>query len=286
MKRQASPKIGGAVRVSPFPLAKFKRYLKHLRIHSRDYGNIPFRMIGTQKYILDQIVKGLSDGITTFVILKGRQQGSTTLFLAIDFFYALAYPGILGTFILHEEKALGKWRAMIDMQLQSMPVQLEGKRFRPKVESHNRNLLLLENHSSFSYLIGGVQENSGGGLGRSMASNFVHATEVAMYANEDDLKAFKASISSIYEHRLQIWESTANGFNHFYDQCQSAKTSKTVKFIFSGWWRDERNQFHVKDKRFAIFAPNNKLSALERERVRATRQQYSFEISLQQIACY
>src|SRR5260370_27261148 len=107
-----------------------------------------------------------------------------------------------------------------------------------------------------------------------------------MYANEDDLKAFKASISSIYEHRLQIWETTANGFNHFYDQCQSAKESKTVRFIFSGWWRDERNQFHVKDKRFAIFAPNNKLSALERERVRAVRQQYSFEISLQQIAWY
>jgi hypothetical protein len=285
-RQRRTPKIGGVSKVAKFPLKKFKSYLKYLRIHSRDYGNIPFRMIGTQHYMLDQIVKGISEGITTFVILKGRQQGATTLFLAIDFFYALAYPGILGTFILHEEKALSKWRAMIDMQLQSMPFKINGKRFRPKVESHNRNLLLLDNKSSFSYLIGGVHENSGGGLGRSMASNYVHGTEVAMYANEDDLKAFKASVSSIYEHRLQIWESTANGFNHFYDQCQSAKESKTVRFIFSGWWRDERNQFHVKDARFKLFAPNNRLSQLERERVRAVKQQYGFDISLQQMAWY
>jgi len=243
-------------------------------------------MIGTQTYILEEIVKGLDEGITTFVVLKGRQQGATTLFLAVDFFYALNYPGLLGTFILHEEKALAKWRAMIDMQLQSMPQSINGRRFRPKIDSHNRNLLLLDNKSSFSYLIGGVQENSGGGLGRSMASNYVHATEVAMYANEDDLKAFKASISSIYAHRLQIWESTANGFNHFYDQCQAAKESKTVRFIFSGWWRDERNQFHVKDPRFILFAPNNRLSQLERERVRAVRQQYGYDISLQQLAWY
>src|ERR1700756_4797998 len=139
MRQSKSPNIGGVTKVAPFPLAKLKRYLKHLRIHSRDYGSIPFKMIGTQRYILDEIVKGLDEGITTFVVLKGRQQGATTLFMAIDFFYALAHPGLLGTFILHEEKALAKWRATIDRQLQSMPARIAGKRFRPKVESHNRN---------------------------------------------------------------------------------------------------------------------------------------------------
>src|SRR5712692_866610 len=268
------PKLGAVTRVAPFPLRKFKKFLTYLKIQSRDYGRVPLHLLGSQRYILDEVVKGIAEGITTFVVLKGRQQGSTTLFLAIDFFYALEYAGLLGTFILHEEKALAKWRSQIEIQLASMPYRVGGKRFRPRVVSHNRNILLFDNDSSFSYLIGGVQENSGGGLGRSMAANYVHGTEVAFYANEDDLKAFKSSISSIYEHRLQIWESTANGFNHFYDQCQSAKTSKTVRFIFSGWWRDERNQFHVRDNRFKIFAPNNKLSQLERERVRAVRDQY------------
>jgi hypothetical protein len=279
-----------ATKVAPFPIKKFKKYVSYIKIQSRDYGRVRLHFLGSQTYILDEICKGLDEGITTFVILKGRQQGATTLFLVIDFFYALEYPGLLGTFILHEEKALAKWRSQIEVQIASMPayIKVKGKKlkFRPKAEPHNRNILMLNNGSSFSYLIGGVHENKGGGLGRSQATNYVHGTEVAFYVNEEDLKAFKSSISSIYEHRLQIWESTANGFNHFYDQCQSAKTSKTVRFIFSGWWRDERNQFHVDDARFKIFAPNNRLTPLERERVRAVRQQYGFEISLQQLAWY
>jgi hypothetical protein len=279
-----------ASKVAPFPIRRFKKFVSYIKILSKDYGRVPFQFLGSQAYILDEMCKGLDDGITTFVILKGRQQGATTLFLAVDFFYALEYNGLLGTFILHEEKALAKWRAQIEIQLASMPPHIlengKKRRFRPVVLTHNRNILLLNNGSSFSYLIGGVNENAGGGLGRSQASNYVHGTEVAFYGNEDDLKAFTSSLSSLYPHRLQIWESTANGFNHFYDRVQDAKQSKTVRFIFSGWWRDERNQFHVNDYRFKAFAPNNKLTALERERVRAVRVQYGVEISLQQIAWY
>lgn len=277
-------------KVAPFPIRKFKKFVSHIKIMSKDYGRVSVRFLGSQQYVLDEICKGVDEGITTFVILKGRQQGITTLLMLIDFFYALEYPGLLGTFILHEEKALGKWRSLIEMMLESMPryIKVDGRklRFRPSVATHNRNMLLFGNGSSFSYLIGGVAENSGGGLGRSLSSNYVHGTEVAMYANPDDLIAFRSSLSSIYEHRLQVEESTAKGFNHYYDRCQDAKDSKTVRFIFSGWWRDERNQFHVNDPRFAAFAPNNRLSPLERERVRAVRQQYAFEISLQQIAWY
>src|SRR5258707_5857335 len=279
-----------ATKVAPFPLKKFREYVSHIKILSRDFGRVNVRFLGSQLYILDSICEGIAEGITTFVILKGRQQGATTLLMLIDFFYALEHPGLLGTFILHEEKALGKWRALIEMMLESMPptIKVKGKRrrFRPKVVTHNRNILLFSNGSSFSYLIGGVAENSGGGLGRSHATNYVHGTEVAMYANEEDLKAFSAGVSSIYPYRLQVWESTAKAFNHFYDRCQDAKKSKTVRFIFSGWWRDERNAFHVEDSRFKAFAPNNRLSPLERERVRAVRSQYGFEISLQQIAWY
>jgi len=279
-----------STKVAPFPIKKFREFVSHIKILSKDFGRVQVRFLGSQTYILEEICNGLDEGITTFVILKGRQQGATTLAMLIDFFYALEYKGLLGTFILHEEKALGKWRALIEMMLESMPpsITINGKsrKFRPNILKHNRDLLLLSNGSSFAYLIGGVAENSGGGLGRSGAANYVHGTEVAFYANPDDLKAFSSSVSSIYPHRLQIWESTANGFNHFYDRVQDAKQSKTVRFIFSGWWRDERNAFHVDDPRFKAFAPNSRLTTLERERVRAVRSQYGFEISLQQIAWY
>lgn len=280
-----------APKVAPFPLQKFIKFISYQKITSRDYGRVAFNLLGSQDFTLQEIVKGISEGITTFVILKGRQMGITTLIILIDFFYALEHAGLLGTFILHEEKALSKWRALLEMQLEAMPPYIvengKKRRFRPRVLKHNRDLLLFSNGSSFSYLIGGVTEREGGGgMGRSQATNFVHGTEVAFYANEDDLKTFASSISDIYPHRLQIWESTANKFNHFYDRVEDAKKSKTVRFIFVGWWRDERKQLHPDDPRFKAFAPNNKLSVLERERVRSVRKLYGFEISLQQIAWY
>lgn len=276
--------------VAPFPIEDLKFFLQHVKIQSSDFkGRIRLKFLGTQQYILDEICIALSKGITTIVILKGRQIGASTILYLIDMFWAFRHAGLLGTFILHEESALDKWRANIDVSLDSMPlfVNKKGKRkkFRPRTLKHNRNILQFENDSSFAYLIAGTSENKAAGIGRSQAFNYVHATECAMYGNEDDIKAFKSSISALYEHRLQIWESTAKGFNHFYDFCQTAKTSPAMHYIFVGWWRDERKAFRVTDFRFKHYG-TDRLSRLELGRVRAVKEMYGFVISMQQIAWY
>jgi hypothetical protein len=292
MALKFKPPRTGTGKVAPFPRAKFEKFLSHLKIQSRDYGGkIPFRPLGSQRYILDEIEKGLKEGVTTFVIVKSRQQGSTTILIALDMFWAFQYEGLLGTFILHEDKALAKWRAIIDIFYHAIPskIAVAGRavRFKPRKTHHNRDILQFSNDSMFSYLIAGTQENKAAGLGRSGATNFVHATEVAFYGSSEDIKAFKSSISALYEHRLQVYESTANGFNHFYDTCQQAKASPaTMRFIFSGWWRDERCQFPTDDTRYKHFMRDTKLTIVERARVRNVKEQYGFVISLQQVAWY
>lgn len=276
-------------KVAPFPLKKFLKFISHLKVQSRDFGRIPFKLLGTQKYILDEVVKGLKEGITVFVILKGRQIGSSTFFIALDMFYGLEYPGLQGAMILHEERALDRWRAIIDIFIDTLPkkVHRNGRlvAFRPDVQKHNRNILWFKNDSLYSYLIAGTTENkSGGGLGRSGSSNFVHGTECAQYGSEEDVAAFKSQVSSLYAHRLQVWESTAKGFNHWYNTCQAAKESPTMRFIFVGWWRNELFQLHVKDPRYASYMPDETISRLERSRVKAVLEKYGFHISLQQIA--
>lgn len=286
----AKPKFSVVAKVAPFPRKKFEAFLSKLKVQSKDYGRIPFHLLGGQKYILDEIEKALRDGVTTIVILKSRQVGSTTICIAIDMFYAFEHGGLQGAFILHEEDALDRWRAIIDIFLETLPkyVTKDGKRykFRPQTVRHSRNLLWFENDSMFNYYIAGTSENKKGGLGRSGAQNFVHGTEVAFYGSEEDIKAFKSSVSSIYEHRLQIWESTANGFNHFFNTVQTAKDSPTMRFIFVGWWRNELFQLHTSDPRYAHFMPDEKLTPLEKARCRAVRDQYGFTITLQQMAWY
>ena len=270
--------------VAPFPRARFLQFISRLKVQSKDFGLVPFKLLGSQLYILDEICKGLDQGITTFVILKSRQLGSTTFFLALDMFWGFEHPGLLGVLMTHKEDARDDFRAAVEVFFAETP-----KRYKIGYVRHNRNLLILKNASRFRYLIAGTAENRKGGLGRSGAANFVHSTETAFYGSGEHLGEFRSQTSALYPHRLQIYESTANSFNHFHDMWELTKNDPTKRAIFVGWWRDERNQFPVNHPFFDAYMPDGigtALSPLERRRVRDVRDQYGFDISLQQIAWY
>jgi hypothetical protein len=270
--------------VAPFPEKRFEQFISKLKVQSKDYGLVPFKMLGSQRYILQEIIKGLSEGITTFVILKARQLGASTFFLCLDQFWAFEHKGLLGVLIVHKEEARDDFRSAIEVFFAETP-----KSHRVNYTRHNRNLLILKNGSKFRYLIAGTGENRKGGLGRSGSANFVHATEVAFYGNGDDLAEFRSQTSSLYPHRLQVYETTANGFNWFWDFWDSATRDPTKRAIFVGWWRDERNTLPIDHPFFVKYMPDGLQSALtplERKRVREVRQAYGFDISIQQVAWY
>ncbi len=271
-------------KVAPFPVARFLEFIGRLKVQSKDAGVIPFRLLGSQRYLLDELVAGVAEGITTFYILKNRQAGISTFLLALDMFWAFEHSGLLGVFMVHKEEARDDFRAAIEVFFSETP-----KTHRVNYVRHNRNLLILKNGSKFRYLIAGTQENRKGGLGRSGSANFVHSTETAFYGNGDDLNEFRSQTSILYPHRLQLYESTANGFNHFEEAWDLAKTDPTKKAIFIGWWRDERNQFPLDHPFFFKYMPDGLETALlpiERKRVREVREQFGFEISLQQLSWY
>lgn len=277
-------------KLAPFPREKFLKFCSRLKIQSKDYGLMPFRLLGSQIYILDELCRGVDEGISDFLILKARQLGSTSFFIALDMFWAFNYPGLLGTFILHKEEARDDWRSTIDIFYHEIPKKsvIDGRtvKLRPDLVHHNRNILSFTNGSRFRYLVAGTQENRKGGLGRSGASNYTHMTEAAFYGNEEDLAAFESSTSSIYPHRLNVKETTANGFNWFSEAWEDALSSKTKRCIFVGWWRDERNQFDAGHDFYRYFMPDRSITQLERQRIRAVKEQYDFTISLQQLAWY
>ena len=270
--------------VAPFPRARFLTFLKHLKVQSKDYGLVPFRLLGSQSYLLDEIERGLAQGITVFYVLKNRQAGISTFLLALDLFWAFEHKGLLGVFITHEEGSRDDFRSAVEVFFAETP-----KSHKINYVRHNRNLLILKNGSKFRYLIAGTSSGRKGGLGRSGSANYVHSTETAFYGNDDDLAEFRSQTSSLYPFRLQIYESTANGYNHYEEAWDLAKKDPTKWPIFIGWWRDERNQFPLDHPFFAKYMPdgiNSSLIAIEKMRVRQVREQYQYDVSLQQIAWY
>lgn len=272
------------VPVAPFPRERFLRWCKRLKVMTKDFGLQPFQMLGTQRYILDEICKGLSEGATTFVILKARQLGSSTFFMALNIFWAMEHKGLAGAFATHTEQSRDQFRNIIETYFAHLP-----SNYRIRAKKHNRAMLILENGSVFSYLVAGVKEKAKSSLGRSGAFNYLHASEVAFWGSEEDLKELRATLSAHYPHRLQVYETTANGFNHFQEMWEKAVESPTQRAIFVGWWRSELYAYPQNHPYFSIYMPDGEgsaLTALERRRVKMVEQAYGVKVTAEQIAWY
>jgi hypothetical protein len=271
-------------KVAPFPRKRFEEFLKVCRVQTKDFGLQPFRMLGTQRYILDEIEKGLSEGKTVFVILKARQLGVSTFFLLLDLFWSFNYPGLSGAIATHTDQSREQFRAIVETFFAHLPDSHKIKK-----HAHNRLMLVLKNGSQFVYLVAGTKSKEAAGLGRSGAYNFCHLSEVAFWGTEGDISELEATMSQHYPHRLQVAETTAKGFNFFHDMWEESKESQVTGSIFVGWWRNELYAFSTEDSRFGVYMPEGleaPLSALERKRVRMVRERYGFDISPEQIAWY
>jgi len=274
---------------APFPKARFLAFLSRLKIQTKDFGMVAMQPLGTQTYVLDEMCAAIEAGVTTFLILKARQLGMTTFFIALDLFWAMDHPGLLGSFVTHTDQAKANFRNMIKIFFAHLP-----KSHRIRWDQENRDMIVLKNGSLLQYLVAGTKEKVKGGLGRSSANNYIHATEVAFWGSPDDLNELSATYSTHYPHRLKIEETTANGFNFWEERWREGKDDPTVCCIFVGWWRHDHYAF-LPDANgdehpyLRIYMPNgaaSPLSRLERHRVREVKKRYDFAITPEQIAWY
>lgn len=273
-----------ATNLEPFPLKKFLKFSKRLKILTKDFGLIPFKLLGSQQYMLDEIVKGMNEGICSFCILKSRQLGASTFFMALDLFWAFNYRGLSGAIITHDERLRDQFRAMIDIYFGNLP-----KTAKVPKHKHNRTMLQLENGSMFQYLVAGTKESSKGTLGTGGAFNYLHKSEESAYGNPEDLKNLEAACSAHYPHRLYINETTARGYNHFADTWEAAVQSQTTRIIFVPWWRNELFRFEMGTLEYQSHmpdGPSTTLHVLERKRIREVKEQYSIDITSEQMAWY
>jgi len=241
-------------------------------------------MLGTQTYVLDQLCEGIERGITKFLILKARQLGMTTFFIALDLFWAMEHAGLLGAFVSHTDQAKALFRNVIKVFFSHLP-----KSHKIKWDLENREMIVLKNGSVLQYLVAGTKEKAKGGLGRSSANNFLHKTEVAFWGSPDDLNEISATMSKLYPHRLDIEETTANGFNFWEERWRDGKDDPTIACIFVGWWRHDHYTLADDHPWFPLYMPKGHatpLTRLERSRMLAVQKRYGVTVTHNQIAWY
>jgi hypothetical protein len=261
-----------------FDTKKFYQFCKHLKIESKEQGMITLgeTLLGTQTYVIDEVAKGLNDGVHFFVVLKGRQLGITTISLAMDLYWHFLNPGMQGTLTTDTEENREQFRSTLQMYMDGLP-----KEYKIPLVSHNRNQMVLKNRSRMFYQVAGTRNK--GTLGRGKGITFLHGTETSSWGDEEGLASLLASLAETNPLRYYMFESTARGFGMYHDMWITAKKAKTQKAIFCGWWR---NQLYAVDPKSDIYRTywDGKLSAEEKEWTREVRKIYNFEINSRQMA--
>ena len=263
--------------MSKFNLAHFYEFCKTLQIETKEKGLVRMdHLLGTQTYVMDEIAKGLEEGIHFFVVLKGRQLGITTISLALDLYWHFLNPGLQGTLTTDTEENRDMFRSTLSMYMDGLP-----KKYKVPILTHNRNALALKNRSRLFYQVAGLRAK--GSLGRGKGITFLHGTETSSWGDEEGLASLLASLAETNPDRLYIFESTARGFNMYHDMYATAKRSRTQKAIFCGWWR---NELYMADPNSNVYKTywDGRMTGEEKEWVRDVKKLYNFEINSRQLA--
>lgn len=158
-----------------------------------------------------------------YLILKGRQQGFTSLITAMQLSYAVVRKNFSGFTIAHRRDSVG---AIFNNKARSLLQRLP-ERAKPTQKYNSKNELFFSKLNS-SWRVGVASAN----IGRGDTFNFVHFSEAAFF--ECSLADMQEGMGeAIASGGIQIYESTANGFNEFEELWREGDCVK----LFYEWWR-------------------------------------------------
>jgi len=171
-------------------------------------------------------------GMVRAVILKGRQQGTTT-YVQARYFHRTNFVSNLSAYVLaHQVESTIKIFGMTQKFRVNLPTDLQ-----QPLEKDTERAMVMENGSGY-----GVGTAGSAQIGRGMTVQLFHGSEVAFYENADQLSTgLMQTVADVAGTEL-IFESTANGpGNFFYDLVLGAIAGTNgFMLIFIPWyWQDE-----------------------------------------------
>lgn len=205
-----------------------------IKIEGAEPGSVyPFVLNRAQRYLLAMMVRMLIEvGFVDITIVKGRQQGISTLIEIFLFWLAIFIPNTKICIISHEADSASALFQKVEFAHENLPDQI-----RPgKVASTRGKELILANKSRYIVLTAGTKES-----GRSQTAHHMHESERAFFPNPDAIDAGAGQIIRQARGSYKFRESTANGFGqYFHDECLDAMAGKgTSRFCFIPWHWEE-----------------------------------------------
>lgn len=203
-----------------------------LRIRDKTGSISSLKLNRAQSYIHDKLEKQRqSAGKVRALILKGRQQGCSTLIGARFYHLSTNNKGMKAFILTHQQEATDNLFAMTQRYYDNSVIH-------PQVSNKSAKELVFASLDS-EYKVGTAGSKA---VGRSQTIQLFHGSEVAFWPNASDHVAGVLQAVPDLPNTEIILESTANGIgNLFYDLCMEAISGRgQFELIFVPWfWQDE-----------------------------------------------
>lgn len=222
-------------------LEEVKRYPEKLIelvfiVVDKNQKTMPFFLNEVQHDFINTLNKAIEDfnnGILTeisMLVLKGRQQGFTTLVTAYQLSCTILNRNFQGyTLADKSDNAEAIFQNKAKFPYGQLPEGLK-----PTEKFNNRKQFLFEKINS-SWAVDTATKD----VGRSRTVNFFHGSECAFW--KDGIAPIQAALGEAFTRNcIKIYESTANGYNDY----QKMWDSGVHINCFYEWWRTNEYRFN------------------------------------------
>jgi hypothetical protein len=172
----------------------------------------PFIFNPIQNMFYDKFKSLNLKGIRSHIILKPRQLGFTTLVCALFLAECIFVPNTTAAIIAHDTESTGRIFEITKLMYDKLPDEI-----RPPKKYSTKKELVFE-HLNSKIFVGTAGSE---GFGRGTTINLLHCSEFAFWENPSEiLPSLLETVPK--DNGVIIYETTANGYNHFYDQYQES----------------------------------------------------------------
>lgn len=190
-------------------------------IVDKDRRTVPFFLNDVQKDFIEKLETLGTD--KPFFVLKGRQQGFTSLITAIQLSFAIVRRNFSGFTMSHRADST---RSIFNDKAKAVYDRLPDL-LKP-TEKYNNSYELSFSKLESSWRVATASDSAG----RGMTISFIHFSEVAFY--ECSLSTLQSGIGeAITAGAIQVYETTANGYN----QAKDLWDSGSCHNLFYEWSR-------------------------------------------------
>ena len=204
----------------------------NLKIKNKEGKLINLKFNHAQNELYDVIKQNFGKKPTRIIVLKARQLGISTFTEGLITALTINTPNTDAVLIAHNTESSGKIYEMTQLFIDCLPPGL-----RPKQKYSNKKQIVFDGETNG--LKSSIRVMANGDATRGSTYRLAHVSEIAFFDNpKESMVALNQAIPSVND-SLAIIESTANGFNYFYEMWQDAVEGRSDYIpLFFPWYMD------------------------------------------------